>query len=117
MATVHIGLFQHALASTSDNSQAFVRIEEKLKELRSYLYSNRESVASYAETFRNKERDSTAHVETTVNQLINWRMCKKHQMAWSRTGAQYLLHVKAAAINGKLDRYTGNQPRSLSMAA
>jgi hypothetical protein len=117
MTTVHIGLFQHALACSSDNRQPFIRIEEKLRELRSYLYANRESVASYAETFRNKERVSTAHVESTVNQLINWRMCKKHQMAWSRTGAQYLLHVKAVAINRKLDRYTGHQPRPLSMAA
>src|SRR6266481_852002 len=29
-----------------------------------------------------------------VNQLINWRMCKKQQMGWSRSGAQYLLHVE-----------------------
>jgi hypothetical protein len=31
-----------------------------------------------------RQRISTAHVESTVNQLINWRMCKKHQMGWSR---------------------------------
>ena len=117
MATVHVGLFQHALACSSESSQPFTRIEEKLRELRSYLYANRERIASYAETFRNKERVSTAHVESTVNQLINWRMCKKHQMAWTRTGAQYLLHVKAAAINGKLDRYTGHQSRPFRIAA
>jgi hypothetical protein len=44
-------------------------------------------------------------VESTVNQLINWRMCKKHQMGWSRAGAQYLLHVKTAIINGRLDNF------------
>ena len=32
----------------------------------------------------------------------NWRMCKKQQMGWSRAGAQYLLHVKTAIINGRL---------------
>ncbi len=26
-------------------------------------------------------------------------MCKKQQMAWSRRGAQYLLHVNTAVIN------------------
>lgn len=117
MATVHAGLLQHAWACPRDKSQPFIRIEAKLRELRSYLYANRERVASYAESFRNKARVSTAHVESTVNQLINWRMCKKHQMAWTRAGAQYLLHVKATAINGKLDRYTGHQPRPLSVAA
>jgi hypothetical protein len=64
------------------------------------------SVRGYAEAYRNGERISTAHVECTVNQLINWRMCKKHQMGWSRAGAQYLLHVKTAITNGRLDRYT-----------
>jgi hypothetical protein len=45
---------------------------------------------------------STAHVESTVNQLINWRFCKKQQMSWTRAGAQDLLHVKAALLNGLL---------------
>jgi hypothetical protein len=45
-------------------------------------------------------------VESTVNQLINWRFCKKQQMSWTKAGAQALLHVKAAAQNGTLRRYT-----------
>jgi hypothetical protein len=93
---------------TQKQSERFESIEAKLGELRSYLYANRESVRGYAKAFRNGERISTAHVESTVNQLINWRMCKKHQMGWSRAGAQYLLHVKTAIINGRLDRYTGH---------
>jgi hypothetical protein len=42
----------------------------------------------YAEAYRNGERISTAQ--------------------WSRAGAQQLLHVKTAIINGRLDRYTGH---------
>jgi hypothetical protein len=45
-------------------------------------------------------------VESTVNQLINWRFCKKQQMSWTRSGAQGLLHVKTAALNGSLHNYT-----------
>jgi hypothetical protein len=71
----------------------------------------------YAEAYRNGERISTAHVESTVNQLINWRMCKKHQMGWSRAGAQQLLHVKTAIINGRLDRYTGHHSVPADIAA
>jgi hypothetical protein len=44
-------------------------------------------------------------------------MCKKQQMAWSRRGAQYLLHVNTAVINGQLHRYTGHGPRQCSIAA
>ena len=79
--------------------------------------ANRESVRGYAEAYRNGERISTAHVECTVNQLINWRMCKKQQMGWSRAGAQYLLHVKTAIINGRLERYTGNHSIPADIAA
>ena len=100
--------FSTPLAHPEANSERFESIEAKLEELRSYLYANRESVRGYAEAYRNGERVSTAHVESTVNQLINWRMCKKQQMGWSRAGAQYLLHVKTAIINGRLDRYTGH---------
>ena len=108
MTRVRIGLFQQELVHPEANSERFESIEAKLDELRSYLYANRESVRGYAEAYRNGERISTAHVESTVNQLINWRMCKKHQMGWSRAGAQYLLHVKTAIIIGRLDRYTGH---------
>jgi hypothetical protein len=76
-----------------------------------------ESVIGYAEAYRNGERISTAHVECTVNQLINWRMYKKQQMGWSRTGAQYLLHVKTATINGRLERYTGHHSVPEDIAA
>src|ERR1700726_1333249 len=75
MTRVRIGLFQHDLAHPEVNSERFESIEAKLDELRSYLYANRESVRGYAEAYRNGERISTAHVESTVNQLINWRMC------------------------------------------
>ena len=71
----------------------------------------------YAEAYRNGERISTAHVECTVNQLINWRMCKKQQMGWSRAGAQDLLHVKTAIINGRLDRYSGHHSVPADIAA
>jgi hypothetical protein len=33
-------------------------------------------------------------VECTVNQLINWRMCKKQQMGWPGRSPRNLLYVK-----------------------
>src|SRR5580658_5621022 len=98
------GLAEHAWDELKESLSRFQAVESRLDELRSYLYANRESIRGYAAGFRNRERVSTAHVESTVNQLINWRMCKKRQMSWSRAGAQYLLYVKTAIINGRLDR-------------
>jgi hypothetical protein len=104
-----IGLFQHAYAHPTENRDHFHAIESKLDELRSYLYSHQEATSGYAHAFRRQERVSTAHVESTVNQLINWRFCKKQQMSWTRAGAQALLHVKTAVLNGTLNQYTGHR--------
>jgi hypothetical protein len=51
----------------------FQAIERKLDEIRDYLYRNSKAVRGYARAFRRGERVGTAHVESTVNQLINWR--------------------------------------------
>jgi len=60
---------------------------------------------------------STAHVESTVNELVNWRMAKKQQMRWSSLGAQHLLHVRTAMLNGRLDGYTSVLAETLTEAA
>ena len=89
---------------------------QQLDELRNYLYRNAESLVNYNIARIEGERVSTAHVESTVNQLVNWRMCKKQQMRWSAAGAQLLLHVRTADLNGRLRKYVGFKPQ-LSAAA
>lgn len=79
----------------------------QLDEFRNYLYGNAESLVNYNIARIAGERVSTAHVESTVNQLVNWRMCKKQQMRWSALGAQLLLHVRTADLNGRLGDYVG----------
>jgi hypothetical protein len=86
------------------------RIEDAYKrfeELERYVYSNIGSLMDYGQTWREGERVSTANIESTVNQLINQRMCKKCQMRWSRLGAQLMLHVRTAYLNRRLERYCG----------
>jgi NADH dehydrogenase FAD-containing subunit len=45
-----------------------------------YLYANGESLVNYNHARIAGQRVSTAHLESTVNQLVTWRMCKKQQM-------------------------------------
>jgi hypothetical protein len=40
--------------------------------------------------------------EATANFLVNRRMNKAQQMRWSRRGADLLLQVRCAVLNGKL---------------
>lgn len=113
MRIFRAGLAEDAWDSPQDLKR-FRHLESQLDELRSYLYANETAVHNYAKTFREGGRVSSAHVESTVNQLINWRSCKKQQMRWTRIGAQGLLHVRTALINGTLSHYSAQQPLSLA---
>jgi len=111
-------IFRAGLAEDAWDSpqllQRFQSVECKLDELRSYLYANETAVCGYAKAYRKRQRVSTAHVESTVNQVINWRMCKKKQMRWSKLGAHGLLQVKTAAINGQLQPFIATHPVAIA---
>ena len=44
---------------------------------------------------------STGFVESTVNQVISTRFCKKPQMAWTPLGAHLLLQIRTRVLNGE----------------
>jgi hypothetical protein len=50
---------------------------------------------------------STARVESTVDQLVDWRMEKKQHMRWTRRGAQMLRCCSTRAV-----RYSTTQRRT-----
>ena len=52
------------------------------------------------ERYRAGERMSTGFVESTVNQVISKRFCKKPQMAWTPRGAHLLLQIRTRVLNG-----------------
>jgi hypothetical protein len=64
-----------------------VYLRDLLVERRRYFIANRTSLTNYGTAYRRGERVATAHVESTVNQAINNRMCKEQQMRWTRLGA------------------------------
>jgi hypothetical protein len=41
-------------------------------------------------------------VESTVNQVVSKRFCKKQQMQWSKRGAHLLLHTRVKTLNREL---------------
>src|SRR3954462_15159907 len=67
-----------------------------------YLSSQSAWLVNYAERHRAGLRVGTSITEGTANFLINRRMAKSQQMRWSRRGADLLLQVRCAVLNGKL---------------
>ncbi len=113
---VELEIHRRAVLSAGREVDRIDHLLEQLAEFRRYLYGNAESLVNYNHARIAGERVSTAHVESTVNELVNWRMCKKQQMRWSPLGAQLLLHVRVAALNGCLERYAGSRSTTTAPA-
>src|SRR3954467_13144997 len=67
-----------------------------------YLRGQAAWLVNYARRYRAGLRVGTSITEGTANFLINRRMNKSQQMRWSRRGADLLLQVRCAVLNGKL---------------
>ena len=77
------------------------RLWTALREIDRYLTSQSAWLVNYAERHRAGLRVGTSITEGTANFLVNRRMNKSQQMRWSRRGADLLLQVRCAVLNGK----------------
>src|SRR4051794_5767685 len=73
-----------------------------LREIDHYLTSQGAWLVNDAERHRAGLRVGTSLTEGTANFLVNRRMNKAQPMRWSRRGADLLLQVRCAVLNGKL---------------
>ena len=75
-----------------------------------WFNANEQHILDWYHIAREGHRISTAQVESTVDQLVDWRMEKKQQIRWTKRGAQMLLHARCALLNGDLSKYSGWPP-------
>jgi len=73
-----------------------------LSALRTYIVNNRHLISNYSERYHNGEPIATGFVESTVNEVVSKRFCKKQQMQWSKEGAHLLLQTRVRTLNGEL---------------
>jgi hypothetical protein len=59
-------------------------------------------IPDYGERYRNGKPIATGFVESTVNEVVSKRFCKKQQMAWSKEEAHLLLQTRVRTLNGEL---------------
>jgi hypothetical protein len=82
------------------------RIARKLlkavEEFHTYIENNQGFIPNYGERYRAGERISTGFVESTVNQVVSKRFCKRQQMQWGKRGAHLLLQTRVKTLNGEL---------------
>ena len=80
----------------------FPRLVKALSELRTYIGNNRHLIPNDGERYRHGEAIATGFVESTVNEVVSKRCCKKQQMQWSKEGAHVLLQTRVRTLNGEL---------------
>ena len=86
----------------SETYARYAGLVKALSELRMYIVNNRHLIPNYGERYRNGEPIATGFVESTVNEVVSKRFCKKQQMAWSKEGAHLLLQTRVRVLNGEL---------------
>ena len=80
----------------------FPRLIKALSGVRTSIVHNRHVIPNYSERYRNGEPIATGFVESTVNEVVSKRFCKKQQMQWSKEGAHLLLQTRVRTLNGEL---------------
>ena len=78
------------------------KLLKAVEEFHTYIDRNRAFIPNYGERYRCGERISTSFVESTVNQVISKRFCKKQQMPWTKRGAHMLLQTRVKTLNQEL---------------
>ena len=73
-----------------------------VEEFRTYIQNNAHLIPNYGERYRYGEAITTSFVESTVNEVVSKRICKKQQMQWSKEGAHLLLQTRVRTLNGEL---------------
>ena len=89
-----------AMATTGDGTAR--KLLKAVEEFHTYMDRNRAFIPNYGERYRYGERISTGFVESTVNQVISKRFCKKQQMQWTKRGAHLLLQTRVKTLNQEL---------------
>jgi hypothetical protein len=91
-----------AIAPFHETYARFPRLVKALSELRTSIVNNRHVIPNDGERDHNGEMIATGFVESTVNEVVSKRFCKKQQMQWSKEGAHLLLQTRGRALNGEL---------------
>jgi hypothetical protein len=91
-----------SIAPFRETYARFPRLVKALSGLRTYIVHNRHVIPNDGERYRNGEPIATGFVESTVNEVVSKRFCKKQQMQWSKEGAHLLLQTRVRTLNGEL---------------
>jgi hypothetical protein len=91
-----------SIAPFNEMSARFNSLVKALAALRTYIVNNRHLIPDDGQRYRHGEAIATGFVESTVNEVVSKRFCKKQPMQWSKPGAHLLLQTRVKTLDGEL---------------
>jgi hypothetical protein len=91
-----------SIAPFNETYARFNALVKALAALRTYIVNNRHLIPNYGQRYHQGEAIATGFVESTVNEVVSKRFCKKQQMQWSKPGAHLLLQTRVKTLDGEL---------------
>jgi hypothetical protein len=93
---------ESSIAPFNETYVRFNHLVKALSALRTYIVNNRHLIPNYGQRYHHGEAIATGFVESTVNEVVSKRFCKKQQMQWSKPGAHLLLQTRVKTLDGEL---------------
>ena len=100
-----LGKIDDLTSSIAPFREMYARFTQLVKArlaLRTYIGNNQHLIPNYRQRYHQGEAIATGCVESTVNEVVSKRFCKKQQMQWSKPGAHVLLQTRVKTLNGEL---------------
>jgi hypothetical protein len=100
-----LGTIEDLLSLIAPLEETYAKVKplrKAMEAFRTYIENNSSFIPNYGERYRCGEAIATGFVESTVNQVVSKRFCKKQQMQWSKRGAHLLLQTRVKTLNGEL---------------
>jgi hypothetical protein len=93
---------ESSIAPFNEMYARFNSLVKALAALRTYIVNNRHLIPNDGQRYRHGEAIASGFVESTVNEVVSKRFCKKQQMQWSKPGAHLLLQTRVKTLDGEL---------------
>jgi hypothetical protein len=77
----------------------FTQLVKAVEEFRTYIRNNSHLIPNYGDRYRNGEVITTSFMESTVNQVVSTRFCKRQQIQCSKRGAHLLMQARIKTLN------------------
>lgn len=77
-------------------------LRTQVDDLLTYLDRNRDRLVNYGSRYRRRLPIATSLAESAVESVVGDRFKKNRKMRWTPAGANALLHVRVADLNGEL---------------